>query len=758
MAQPPSWSSTQSYSTYAQAHPATPFPPASLDTDFGNLRATIVATLANLAVIQRDDTKLANQSVHPDALSTATLNLIGEWTPRGDWVTATRYYVRDMVTVGSVSYVCAVEHVSDSSFALDLARDYWQPVNGTGSVTILGSDITFTQTNVVLGRMSAGGGAGEEIPFTAVARQLADDGTFAAMRTTLGLQIGVDVQAWDADLDAIAALGTTGFAQRTGANTWSLVSSIPMAIGATVTGGSVGAVLFIGAGPVLAQDVTNLYWDDLNNRLAVGPVTPGERLHVGSGNIRVDGQALIANKVYPGSDAAALQTTAGIYGGSGVPNNANGSNGDYYFRGDTPGTSAQRLYIKAAGAWASAFPAGGIAIGDAVGGGTLNSVLYVGAGGLLAQENANFAYDESTDRLLIGPGGSTLFSTATGNLGFGATAGDSITTGDRNILFGTNAGTAITDGADNVVAGNAALDAGASVLQNVAIGTDALGASTTSEANIAIGYQSMSVTTTNGGYNIGIGYRVLQDLAGIDAENVAIGYEAMKNAVGAGLNVALGTWALKTVTGDSNVGIGENCGSAMLDGNGNTLVGASAGTGITTGDAVSCFGQQAGATLDVALNCTMIGQGSDGTASGANQTSLGYQATCIAADQITLGNASVTVLRSQQTSITALSDARDKRNVEDIPLGLDFINMLRPVRFEWNMRDGARVGLLDVGFIAQELLAAQASVGADWMRLVYEENPDRLEATPGRLFPVMVRAIQELSARVQALEAPARAI
>lgn len=194
MAQPPSWSSQQNYSQYAAAHAASPFPPASLDGDFGNLETTLDAVLANLALIQADDGGFVNGTVGVDALNQSVLNLIGGWTPRGAWTTATNYAVGDMVTPtgAALTYVCAVAHTSGATFNADYVLGYWQPVNGSGTTGISPAGITFSSADVVLGRATFGAGAGEEIACTAAARSIMDDPTVGAICTTLGLGAGSD--------------------------------------------------------------------------------------------------------------------------------------------------------------------------------------------------------------------------------------------------------------------------------------------------------------------------------------------------------------------------------------------------------------------------------------------------------------------------------------------------------------------------------------------------------------------------------------
>jgi hypothetical protein len=141
---------------------------------------------------------------------------------------------------------------------------------------------------------------------------------------------------------------------------------------------------------------------------------------------------------------------------------------------------------------------------------------------------------------------------------------------------------------------------------------------------------------------------------------------------------------------------------------------------------------------------------------GNNNTCIGLNsdvASSSATNSVTLGDGNITTLRCADTSISSLSDRRDKKNITNLSEGIDFINKLRPVKFEWDTREGvpAKDGTIRAGFIAQELQEAQS--GSEYLDLVMDENPDKLEAKQGKLIPVLVKAVQELSAKNEALAA-----
>lgn len=341
-----------------------------------------------------------------------------------------------------------------------------------------------------------------------------------------------------------------------------------------------------------------------------------------------------------------------------------------------------------------------------------------------------------------------------------------------NVALGYGVLRSTTTGYGNVGIGYKALHCAGNVGSNVAIGTNAMICSTHGSVNIAIGYDALrNVRSYN---NVAIGYGALKEnISGFN--NVAIGQYALCNnisginniAIGPGAlkctgstgnpfdqannNIAIGSCALsKNLTGSQNIAIGEYSGYNNINGVNNTFVGQSSGVENTTGSNNVFIGIGAGSGNTFGHCNTAIGSNAGiNNLTGCNNTFLGNNsspATSNSSNTIILGNSSITCIRAQVTTISALSDARDKTDVEELPLGIQFIMDLRPVKFTWNMRDGGKVGVEDSGFIAQEVAALEDNNGVtQWLDMVGRENPEKLEVKPAKLIPILVKAIQDLN-------------
>lgn len=315
-------------------------------------------------------------------------------------------------------------------------------------------------------------------------------------------------------------------------------------------------------------------------------------------------------------------------------------------------------------------------------------------------------------------GNNTFVGINSGNFTLG---GGSFTGGSMNSGFGANTLSSLTTGS-----------------WNTALGYNCLNANTSGNYNTAIGHFVMSFNTT-GSFNLAIGGQTLyNNISGVG--NVGVGYYALLNNITGGSNTALGTNALEgNTSGSDNVAIGKSTLNLNETGFRNTAVGTTALYN-SLGAYNTALGYDAGTNVTTGTNLTLIGNNSE-PSSGTTQ------------NQVTLGNNSVTSLRCNVQTITSLSDARDKKNVMELSLGLDFIMHLKPRQFNWDRRewydnnsaDGSKMETdPTAGFIAQELDSIQNEFNADWLKLVLKDNPEKWEATYGNLLPVIVKALQEL--------------
>ena len=239
------------------------------------------------------------------------------------------------------------------------------------------------------------------------------------------------------------------------------------------------------------------------------------------------------------------------------------------------------------------------------------------------------------------------------------------------------------------------------------------------------------------------------------------------------MDVAVGCQALDALTtAIESTAVGYDAGSAVTTGGYNTFAGTYAGNAVTTGANNTCIGHRAGDTITTGINNTCIGYGTDvvsGAGASANCITLGVSMTSPGDNYFVFGKASNEVSNqfTSNASWSRSSDERIKRNIQDDTLGLSFINALNTKTFQWkpsnevpqeltrhyNEENQKDTDIVMHGLIAQEVKAALDAAGVSTFG-GWEEMPDGSQSISREMFVIpLIKAIQELAAKVEALEA-----
>ena len=191
------------------------------------------------------------------------------------------------------------------------------------------------------------------------------------------------------------------------------------------------------------------------------------------------------------------------------------------------------------------------------------------------------------------------------------------------------------------------------------------------------------------------------------------------------------------------------------------------GGAITTGANNTCL--NGGGSVTTGDNNTLVGKDAGQTGSpGGNFTTHD--------NRITLGDENI-VESNIQVDWTVASDERDKTDFTALDLGLGFVNALAPVTYKWDKRskygdkyaadydlnaqvpDGThKEDWLDIGFKAQEVEALEIAAGykiADKTNLTTSLTGDGKQygIQYSKFVPILVKAVQELSAEIDKLKA-----
>ena len=321
------------------------------------------------------------------------------------------------------------------------------------------------------------------------------------------------------------------------------------------------------------------------------------------------------------------------------------------------------------------------------------------------------------------------------NTAFGCFALQSTSLSFRyNTAVGSLAGCSNTNGQQNTGIGAQANRVISSPYQNTAFGFRALCAQTTGNTQTAVGACAMYDSTTANN-SIGIGFRA--------------------RTANAACSVAIGAYA--QAAGARATAVGMN---ASAGGPNSTAIGQGADA---SGEDSTTIGQ--GATSQATQNIT-IGAGST-SANDCNITIAFNFNNSYPAGAIVMGNTSNNVCNRIYTNWTYCSDSNEKANVETLAynFGLPLIKKLRPVKFNWDVREkyveecgfefGTKDGTLaqereQYGLVAQELEQSLNELNLRFDSLKNNGKRYRL-ATTDLLIP-LVKSIQQLSTKLDTIK------
>jgi hypothetical protein len=222
-------------------------------------------------------------------------------------------------------------------------------------------------------------------------------------------------------------------------------------------------------------------------------------------------------------------------------------------------------------------------------------------------------------------------------------------------------------------------------------------------------------------------------------------------------------------TGGSNTFVGVRAGQNITTASNNTSVGVDSMEDATTSSECTCVGTNAGANLTSGSNNLLLGKeaGKSGMPGGQFTSH---------SNRITLGNSSIQEFNCQ-VALSVASDERDKTDFTDLDVGLDFVKQMKPYTYKWDKRskyvdwdtnpntdlntithDGThKEDWLDIGFKAQDVETLEKAAGYDKdnkTNLTIDLSGDGKQYSMKyeKLVPILVKAIQELEARVATLE------